>query len=209
MSCAVFVGIFGLCGEYVWRISVARRLRPRPICGSVWRWRLSVSSPRSARCGCVWKVGLPPSPSCRSVPRPCWWRWPLVNLLVLHTGLIGPDVGTVGQLGLLGTGAAGSVRHPLSPDGQLEHITESLRYAIPVVLMYVAYFVLNRFSTLVLQRHAPVAQIAIFGLAQQLATIVTVVGNGVRQGAAARGVRAEPSHVMAVVRRSASICRSC
>ena len=54
------------------------------------------------------------------------------------------------------------------------HITETLRYAGPIFIGYVAYFVLNRISTLILQRHVEVDQIAIFGLTQQLAMVVTI-----------------------------------
>jgi len=57
------------------------------------------------------------------------------------------------------------------------HITESLHYSVPIVIGYIAYFVLNRISTLILQRHVAVDQIAIFGLAQQLAMILTIAAN--------------------------------
>ncbi|MEO6407257.1 MAG: oligosaccharide flippase family protein [Burkholderiaceae bacterium] len=54
------------------------------------------------------------------------------------------------------------------------HIAQSLRYALPIMLGYIAYFVLNRISTLILQRHVEVEQMAIFGLAQQLAMMLTI-----------------------------------
>lgn len=55
-----------------------------------------------------------------------------------------------------------------------EHITKSMHYAIPIMIGYIAYFVLNRVSVLILQRHVAFDQIAIYGLAQQLAMIVTI-----------------------------------
>lgn len=55
-----------------------------------------------------------------------------------------------------------------------EHITSTLRYSVPIVVGYCAYFILNRISTIVLQRYVPVEQVAIFGLGQQLSMIVTM-----------------------------------
>ena len=54
------------------------------------------------------------------------------------------------------------------------HIATSLPFAGPSLLGYLAYFVLNRISTLVLQRHVPLDELAVFGLSQQLALIVTM-----------------------------------
>jgi O-antigen/teichoic acid export membrane protein len=59
-----------------------------------------------------------------------------------------------------------------------EHITDSLHFAVPIVIGYFAYFVLNRISTVILQRHITVDQVAVFGLAQQLAMIVTIAATG-------------------------------
>lgn len=53
-------------------------------------------------------------------------------------------------------------------------VTLTLHYAIPVLIGYLAYFVLNRFSTVLLQHHASVEDIAVFGLAQQLSMIVLI-----------------------------------
>lgn len=60
---------------------------------------------------------------------------------------------------------------------KIEHISESLHYAVPIVVGYCAYFVLNRISMIILQRFVPVEQVAIFGLGQQLAMIVTLASN--------------------------------
>jgi O-antigen/teichoic acid export membrane protein len=51
---------------------------------------------------------------------------------------------------------------------------ETLNYALPVFAGLLAYFVLNRFSTLLLQRHVRVEEVAVFGLAQQLTLLVSL-----------------------------------
>lgn len=51
---------------------------------------------------------------------------------------------------------------------------ETLHYALPVLAGLLAYFVLNRINTLVLQRHVSVEEVAVFGLAQQLAMLVGI-----------------------------------
>lgn len=56
------------------------------------------------------------------------------------------------------------------------HIQQSMAYGIPMMVGYLAYFTLNRMSTLILQRYVAIDQIAIFGLAQQLAMVVTIAG---------------------------------
>lgn len=67
---------------------------------------------------------------------------------------------------LFGTGFRFAIRR--------KHIAEALHYAAPVLVGYVAYFFLNRISTLLLQRHVSAAELAVFGLAQQLAMIVGI-----------------------------------
>lgn len=53
-------------------------------------------------------------------------------------------------------------------------MVQTLKYALPVLVGYLAYFVLNRFSTLLLQRHVSSEELGIFGLAQQLSMIVAM-----------------------------------
>jgi len=53
-------------------------------------------------------------------------------------------------------------------------IFQTMRYALPVLVGYLAYFVLNRFSTLLLQRHVPSEELGVYGLAQQLSMIVAM-----------------------------------
>jgi O-antigen/teichoic acid export membrane protein len=55
-----------------------------------------------------------------------------------------------------------------------EDVTKTLHYALPVLAGYIAYFVLNRFSTLLLQRHVSPEELGVFGLAQQLSMIVAM-----------------------------------
>ena len=60
---------------------------------------------------------------------------------------------------------------------QWKYIFESLHYGIPVMIGYIAYFLLNRIGIIIIQRFLPVDQIAIFGLAQQLAMILIIASN--------------------------------
>lgn len=81
------------------------------------------------------------------------------------------------------------------------HITESLPYAVPALIGYAAYFVLNRTGTLILQRHVASDQIAIFGLAQQLAMMVAIA-------AAAFGKASQPAVFAAEPMQAAELMRS-
>lgn len=62
----------------------------------------------------------------------------------------------------------------MRPQLHWQHVRDSLPFAGPSLLAYMAYFFLNRMSTLVLQRHVPLDEVAVFGLSQQLAMIVTM-----------------------------------
>ena len=83
---------------------------------------------------------------------------------------------------LFASAAVGALALPLALRGGIrlqivtEHIRHSLRYALPIVSGLLAYFVLNRISILILQRYVPVTELALYGLAQQIALIVTVAG---------------------------------
>jgi O-antigen/teichoic acid export membrane protein len=85
------------------------------------------------------------------------------------------------------------------------HISESLRYAVPVVIGYVAYFVLNRVSTLILQRHVAVEQVAIFGLAQQLAMVLAIAATAFGKALQPTVFAAEPAQAAILMRRSGNI----
>ena len=54
-------------------------------------------------------------------------------------------------------------------------LREALKYALPILVGYLAHFTLNRFSTIVLQRYVPLGDIGVFGVAQQLASIVPLL----------------------------------
>ncbi|MDP9268918.1 MAG: oligosaccharide flippase family protein [Acidobacteriota bacterium] len=58
---------------------------------------------------------------------------------------------------------------------QWEHVAVSLKFGIPVVVGYFAFFFINKFSIVFLQRHVDLAQVGFFGLAQQLALVITLV----------------------------------
>ncbi len=53
-------------------------------------------------------------------------------------------------------------------------LIQTLKFALPVLVGYFAYFVINRFSTLLLQRHVSSEELGVFGLAQQLSMIVAL-----------------------------------
>lgn len=58
-----------------------------------------------------------------------------------------------------------------------DHVSKTLRFAVPIAFGYFAYFLINRGSLLVLQRYVAVEQVAIFGLCQQIAMIVVLASN--------------------------------
>lgn len=98
-----------------------------------------------------------------------------VNLVVFKLGLPGLLIALVA--GYLP--GAGYILYRLR--GQLRlrirrnDIAPSLSYGLPFTISYIGYFVLNRFSLLILQRHGGIDDIAVFGLAQQLAVIISIV----------------------------------
>jgi O-antigen/teichoic acid export membrane protein len=55
-----------------------------------------------------------------------------------------------------------------------EYISKTMKYAIPMMIGYIAYFGINRINIFILQRYSELREIAIFGLAQQLAMIVSI-----------------------------------
>jgi O-antigen/teichoic acid export membrane protein len=99
-----------------------------------------------------------------------------VNLSVLSLGLPGLMVA------LLVSPAACAALLPwlfgrrFRPRLQVAHARPTLHYALPAVASLVAYFVLNRISIVILQRHATLDQVAVFGLAQQLALLISLTG---------------------------------
>jgi O-antigen/teichoic acid export membrane protein len=99
-----------------------------------------------------------------------------VNLSVLTLGLHGLVLAMFA--GPLVTAAVLPVlfgRH-FRPRLQRNYTLPTLHYALPAVASLVAYFVLNRIGIVILQRHATLDEIAVFGLVQQLAMLVTLTG---------------------------------
>ena len=131
----------------------------------------------------------------------------VLNLVVFKLGLPGL------LLALLSSSAcAGLVLPWLLGRGfrlrlQWAHIQDSLRYAGPILVGYVAYFVLNRISTLVLQRHVAVDQIAVFGLAQQLALMLTIAATAFGKAQQPAVFAAEPAQAAEVLARSGALLR--
>lgn len=100
----------------------------------------------------------------------------LVNLVVLRTGLIGLLWALLASSGCSALALPWLFGRRLRPVIRWRHIADSIPYAAPILLGYVAYFILNRVNTIILQRHVGLAEIAIFGLAQQLSLIVSISG---------------------------------
>ena len=129
----------------------------------------------------------------------------VLSLGVLHTGLTGL------LFALLASSAFSAAALPwLFGRGfrlhiERAHVVESLRYAVPILVGYVAYFVLNRLSTLILQRHVPVDQLAVFGVAQQLSMIVTIACTSFGMALQPMVFSAEPAHAMEAVQRASRI----
>jgi O-antigen/teichoic acid export membrane protein len=85
------------------------------------------------------------------------------------------------------------------------HITEALRYAGPVLVGYIAYFVLNRISTVLLQRHVSAEELAVFGLAQQLSMIVGIACTSFGAALQPAVFSADAAHVNDMLRKAGRI----
>ena len=99
-----------------------------------------------------------------------------VNLSVLSLGLPGLLVAL-----LVGPAVCAAILPWLFHGGfrprlRVAHARSTLHYALPAVASLVSYFVLNRISIVILQRHAALDQVAVFGLAQQLALLIGLTG---------------------------------
>lgn len=131
----------------------------------------------------------------------------VLNLLVFGLGLQGL------LLALLASSACASLVLPwllgrgFRPHLRWAHIQATLRYAGPIFVGYIAYFLLNRISTLVLQRHVAVDQIAVFGLAQQLAMMITVAATAFGKAQQPAVFSAEANTVNEVLARSGALLR--
>ncbi|MDR3725090.1 MAG: oligosaccharide flippase family protein [Terracidiphilus sp.] len=59
-----------------------------------------------------------------------------------------------------------------------EHVQVSLKFGLPILISYMAYFLINRFGIIFLQRHVGLAEVGLFGFAQQLAVVISLVSVG-------------------------------
>ena len=111
-------------------------------------------------------------------------------------------------LALLSSSVLGTLLLPRLLGGALRwrihwpHVRATLRYSLPIVTGLLAYFVLNRISTLILQRHVGLSDIAVFGLAQQLAMLVGIAGTAFGKAMQPAVFRAEAGEFSALMRRS-------
>lgn len=131
----------------------------------------------------------------------------VLNLAVLSLGLSGLLWALLISSAFAGLVLPWQLGRSFRPRIRWVHIADSMRYAGPIVVGYFAYFLLNRASTLVLQRHVALDQIAIFGLAQQLAMMVTVAA--VAFGKAQQPVvfAAEPGDAAVLLLRAGALLR--
>lgn len=93
----------------------------------------------------------------------------------------------------------------LRPTFRRDHVGPALIYGMPIAISYMAYFLLNRFSLLTLQRHVSLEEIAIFGLAQQLSLLVSVVAASAGKAMQPAVFGADPAHAHDVLRRSSRL----
>ena len=56
-----------------------------------------------------------------------------------------------------------------------EHVRTSLHFAVPSVIGYIAFFAINRFGIIFLQRQVSLTEIGLYGLAQTLASVMTLL----------------------------------
>lgn len=54
-------------------------------------------------------------------------------------------------------------------------IYETLHFAFPIFISYIAYFFISKYSIIILQKYVPLAEIGRFSLAQQIASIPTLI----------------------------------
>jgi len=129
----------------------------------------------------------------------------VVNLAVLGNGLPGLLFSLLASAAFSAAALPWLFGRGFRPTIERAHITESLRYAVPILVGYIAYFVLNRLSTLILQHHVGVDQLAVFGVAQQLSMIVTIACTSFGMALQPMVFGAEPSHAMEAIRRASRI----
>lgn len=126
----------------------------------------------------------------------------IAGLIHFQMGLQGLLVALLGSACFAGAALPALFGKHFRPVLQPAHIRASMHYAAPIVVGYFSYFVLNRAGTLVLQRHVDVTQIAIFGLGQQLALIVSMSATAFGKALQPAVFSAEVAHVSGVLSRA-------
>lgn len=127
------------------------------------------------------------------------------GLLIFHLGL------RAVLLGLFISSACASIVLPIlfknkfRPLINWSHIRLSLKYALPILVGYIAFFVINRISTLILQRYVPLAEMAVYGLGQQLAMISTIASTAFGMAMQPALFAAAPDKISDILRRSSDI----
>jgi O-antigen/teichoic acid export membrane protein len=84
-------------------------------------------------------------------------------------------------------------------------LVETLKYAVPILVGYIAYFVLNRASTLILQHHVPAEELAVFGLAQQLSMVAMIACSSFGMALQPAVYSAETDQVPRIIHRATRI----
>lgn len=128
-----------------------------------------------------------------------------VSLTVFHLGLTGILLallaGSVLSAGSLPVLLKGSFRVGLPR----KMLVETLQYAFPILVGYIAYFLLNRASTLILQHYVQPQELAVFGLAQQLSMVAAIACSSFGMALQPAVYAAEASQVVYIIRRATCI----
>lgn len=128
-----------------------------------------------------------------------------VNLVVFKLGLPGLLIALVAGY-LPGAGFMFyRLRHDFRLHIRWNDLAPSLHYGLPFAISYIGYFVLNRFSLLILQRHVPIDQIAVFGLAQQLAVLISIVAQSFGKALQPMVFGADAADAPEILRRSSRL----
>lgn len=123
----------------------------------------------------------------------------ILNLVIMPRGLIGL------LYALVISAACGAAvlpflfRRKFTLRIKSEYTSVSLHYGLPIFLGYIAYFITNKVSLIILQRHVSFEQLATFGIAQQMGMIVTVVSGAFLKSLQPAIFSAEPKAVEGVI----------
>lgn len=128
-----------------------------------------------------------------------------VSLLIFHMGLRGLMMGLLISAGCSALVLPVLFRNRFRPLINWSHIRLSLKYAVPILVGYIAFFVINRISTLILQRYVPLAEMAVYGLGQQLAMISTIASTAFGMAMQPAVFAAGADKINDILRRSANV----